>query len=65
MPRPTKVFRRQRVDAAIAWKRGDKKEAYKLWEKAAAGQKEHHQKKHPKSKPEEKAESTNTLADQG
>ena len=51
MPRPTKVFRRQKIDAALAWKRGEKKEAYKLWEKAAAGLKEHRAKKQNKKKP--------------
>ncbi len=53
MPRPTKAFHRMRLNAAAAWKKGDKTEAYKLWEKAAAGQKEHHDKKHNKNKPEE------------
>ena len=51
MPRPTKVFRRQRVNAALEWKRGNKKEAYGLWEKAAAGLKEHRDKKRNKKKP--------------
>ena len=51
MPRPTKVFRRQKVNAGIAWKRGDKKEAYELWEKAAAALKEHRTKKRNKNKP--------------
>ena len=55
MPRPTKAFHRMRLNAATAWKRGDKTEAYKLWEKAAAGQKEHHAKKNNKNKPEEAA----------
>ena len=58
MPRPTKVFRRQKLNAAAAWKRGDKKEAYKLWEKAAASLKEHRAKKHNKNKPAEVAESS-------
>ena len=56
MPRPTKVFRRQKVSAALEWKRGNKKEAYTLWEKAAKGLKEHHAKKHNKKKPEPAAE---------
>ena len=50
MPRPTKAFHRQRLLAAAAWKRGEKKEAYTLWEKAAAGQKEHREKKCNKKK---------------
>ena len=57
MPRPTKTFRRQRLNAAAAWKRGDKKEAYKLWEKAAAALKEHREKKRNKNKPTEGGES--------
>lgn len=55
MPRPTKAFRRQKVNAAIAFKRGDKAEAYKLWEKAAASLKEHRQKKKTKNKAAEGA----------
>ena len=55
MPRPTKVFRRQKINAAIAWKRGDRKEAYNLWEKAAASVKEHRAKKRNKKKDAEAA----------
>lgn len=50
MPRPTKAFKRQRVNAAEAWKRGEKKEAYDLWAKAAQGLKEHQAKKKNKNK---------------
>jgi hypothetical protein len=50
MPRPTKAFKRQRVNAAAAWKRGERKEAYDLWEKAAKGMKEHRAKKVNKKK---------------
>lgn len=50
MPRPTKAFKRQRVNAAEAWKRGEKKEAYDLWAKAAQGLKEHREKKATKNK---------------
>ncbi len=50
MPRPTKVFRRQKVNAAIEWKRGNRKEAYELWEKAAQSLKEHREKKRNKNK---------------
>lgn len=56
MPRPTKTVRRQKINAALAWKRGEKKEAYRLWEEAAASLKEHHAKKHSKNKPPEEAE---------
>lgn len=45
MPRPTKAFKRQRANAAAAWKKGERKEAYELWAKAAAGLKEHQSKK--------------------
>ena len=50
MPRPRKTFRRIKIQAAAAWKTGDKKEAYKLWEKAAAGVREHRLAKHNKKK---------------
>ncbi len=60
MPRPTKALHRQRLSAAAAWKRGERKEAYKLWEEAAKGQKEHRAKKHNKKKAE--AESTESTA---
>jgi len=45
MPRPNKAFRRQKINAAIAWKRGDKKEAYTLWQKASDGMKDLREKK--------------------
>ena len=61
MPRPTKTFRRQKTNAALAWKRGDKKEAYKLWEAAAAGLKEHRAKKRNKNKPTDGDESGSPL----
>jgi len=51
MPRPTKAFKRQKVNAAAAWKKGEKKEAYELWEKAAKGMHEHLAKKRNKKKP--------------
>lgn len=56
MPRPKKAFRRQKVNAAIAYKRGEREEAYVLWEKAAASIKEHRAKKHRKNKPTADAE---------
>ncbi len=55
MPRPKKTFRRMKVNAAAAYKRGEREEAYKLWEKAAAGVKEHYNKKHVKAVPEAEA----------
>lgn len=50
MPRPTKAFRRQKVNAAAAFKRGEKAEAYKLWEEAAKGYRAHRAKKLTKNK---------------
>jgi hypothetical protein len=50
MPRPTKAFRRQKVNAAAAFKRGDKTEAYKLWEAASTSLKAHTNKKRNKRK---------------
>jgi len=49
MPRPTKAIRRQKLNAAAAWKRGEKKEAYKLWAEATAALKEHQTKKRTKN----------------
>jgi hypothetical protein len=48
MPRPTKAFRRQKLQAIEAWQKGDKKEAYKLWGEAAKSYKEHREKKRNK-----------------
>jgi hypothetical protein len=55
MPRPTKAFRRQKLAAAEAWKKGDKKEAYKLWGEAAKAYKEHREKKRHKKTGEKQA----------
>src|SRR3972149_6711230 len=51
MPRPTKAFKRQKINAAAAWKKGDRKEAYVLWAKATKGMQEHLAKKKNKKKP--------------
>ncbi len=56
MPRPNKAFRRHKINAALAYKRGDRKEAYTLWEKAAAGIKELHEKQRKLNKGEEATE---------
>ena len=55
MPRPNKATRRQKINAAIAYKRGDRKEAYKLWQKASDTLREMRQKKRTRhqAKPEE------------
>ena len=55
MPRPTKAFKRQRVNAAIAWKKGERKEAYELWAKAAKGMSDHRAGKKNKNKTVEAA----------
>ena len=62
MPRPTKAFRRHKINASLAYKRGDRVEAYKLWQKASDGLKEFQEKKRNKNKPKKedapKAEET-------
>jgi hypothetical protein len=57
MPRPTKAYRRQKINAAIAYKRGDKEEAYKLWNQAATQLRDARQKKRTRhqAKPEGEA----------
>lgn len=50
MPRPSKVFRRMKINAASAYKRGDRTEAYKLWGQAATGLKEMRDKKRNRRK---------------
>jgi colicin import membrane protein len=62
MPRPTKAFRRQKINAAIAYKRGDKTEAYKLWEQAATSTKEHGYQKRNKKKIAAEAAATEAAA---
>jgi len=58
MPRPTKGFRTKKKNAALAWKRGEKQEAYKLWEQAATALKEHRESKRNKKKASEASEAT-------
>ena len=50
-------MRRHKINAAIAYKRGERKEAYELWQKAADGLREMRQKKRTRhqAKPEEAA----------
>ncbi|MCH7720445.1 MAG: hypothetical protein IH988_05570 [Planctomycetes bacterium] len=62
MPRPNKAIRRQKINAAIAWKRGDRKEAWTLWDKADKARKELQAKKLPK-KPEPEAETETSKPD--
>lgn len=40
MPRGAKASNRQRINASIEYKKGNRKAAYVLWEKAAAARKE-------------------------
>jgi len=56
MPRPSKAIKRQRISAADEYKRGNKKEAYELWEKAAAARKELQAKKRNKKAKSEGSE---------
>lgn len=50
MPRPTKALNRMKQTAADEYKKGNRKEAYDLWAKAAQGLKEHRAKKQSKKK---------------
>ncbi len=40
MPRPSKAVRRQKVNAGNEYRKGNRKEAYALWSKAAVGRRE-------------------------
>jgi len=40
MPRPSKAVRRQKINAGIEYKRGNRKEAYALWSKSAETRRE-------------------------
>ena len=50
MPRPTKALNRTKLTAAEEYKKGNRKEAYAMWAKAAQGMKEHREKKKNKNK---------------
>ena len=53
MPRPNKAIRRQKVNAASEWKKGNREEAQKLWAEADKARKELQAKKRGgKQKPE-------------
>ncbi|MFH0980975.1 MAG: hypothetical protein V2A79_05500 [Planctomycetota bacterium] len=39
MPRPSKAVRRQKVNAGLEYRKGNRKEAYALWAKAAEARK--------------------------
>jgi hypothetical protein len=56
MPRPAKAIRRQVINAAIEFKKGNIKEAYELWGKAAQSRKERYEAKHNKKKRAAEAE---------
>ena len=40
MPRPSKAVRRQKVNAGIEYRKGNRKEAYAIWAKAAETRRE-------------------------
>jgi len=63
MPRPTKAIRRHKINAAAAWKRGEKKEAYKLWEKAAKEYRERLESKRNKKKKKQEEEAAKAAAE--
>jgi len=48
-------MRRHKINAAAAYKRGERKEAYELWKKASDGMKEMRSKKKEEEKPAEAA----------
>ncbi len=50
MPRGAKSARRQKINAGIEYKKGNRKEAYELWQKAAAARKERYESKRNKHK---------------
>ncbi|MCK4661142.1 MAG: hypothetical protein KAV82_16600 [Phycisphaerae bacterium] len=56
MPRPNKTVRRQKINAGIEYKKGNRKEAYQLWAKAADGRCELQAKKKKNQKNQETAE---------
>ncbi len=53
MPRPSKTIHRQKIAAGLAWKKGEREEAQKLWLGADKARKEVQAKKHNKNKPAE------------
>ena len=50
MPRPAKAIRQQMINAGAEYKKGNRKEAYEMWVKAAAARKEHYEAKRNKKK---------------
>ncbi len=63
MPRPTKAIRRQLVNAGLAWKKGDRKEACKLWASADKSRKEIQVKKKKCQPPSESAAAQEAVAE--
>ncbi len=63
MPRPSKAVRRQKVNAGIEYKKGNRKEAYDLWAKAAEGRRELQTKKKKNQLGREEAASTEPSAE--
>ena len=56
MPRPSKTVRRQKIDAGIEYNKGNRKEAYKMWAKAAETRRELQAKKKKHQQAQEPAE---------
>lgn len=63
MPRPNKALRRQKINAAAAWKRGDRKEAYQLWKKASDALREMREKKRTRHQQKEEPAATEAPAE--
>jgi len=53
VPRPNKTVRRQKINAGLEWKKGNRQEAYKLWADADKARKEVQAKKQKSKKPAE------------
>ena len=65
MPRPAKTTRRQIINAGIEYKKGNRKEAYEMWAKAAAERKQRREQKRNKKKAaDEQAAAAKTAAAQ-
>jgi len=65
MPRPAKTSNRQRINASIEFKKGNKKEAYALWQKAADARKERRDAKRNKKKRAAEAAAAESAATEG
>ena len=63
VPRPAKAIHRQKVSASMEWKKGNRKEAQKLWAEADQARKEFQAKKKKNQKQAGGAEPEKDTAD--